>query len=263
MAPAPVRRQRPKLKGPDTTRYDVGYGKPPVEKRFGPGQSGNPRGRPRGAKNKMPALNEERLKSIILEEAYRAIRINDGDRQIKVPMAQAIIRAVAVNAVKGQQRAQRLFTELLATTERENRALHNEWLDVAMTYKIEWDRELERRRRLGIIDLPEPLPHPDHIIIDLHAGTVRITGPSTKEEKALWDLIKGRRHEFEDELRELEAMIADPDHPHRNFALQDIKQTRKVLAIIDAVEQRYRSYVSSPDSNQRTGGTAWECPGLC
>ena len=46
-------------------------------------------------------------------------------------MAQAIVRAVAVNAVKGQQRAQRLFTELLTTTERENKALNDEWLDVA------------------------------------------------------------------------------------------------------------------------------------
>lgn len=92
---------RQKLLGPDTAKYDVGYGKPSAETRFKPGQSGNPRGRPKGARNKLPALNEERLKSIILEEAYRAIRINDGDRQIKVPMAQAIVRAVAVNAVKG------------------------------------------------------------------------------------------------------------------------------------------------------------------
>src|SRR4029078_7462453 len=111
--------KRQKLLGPASARYDVGYGKPPAETRFKPGQSGNPRGRPKGAKNKLPALNEERLKGIILAEAYRAIRINDGDKQIKVPMAQAIVRAVAVNAVKGQQRAQRLFTELLTSTERE------------------------------------------------------------------------------------------------------------------------------------------------
>lgn len=238
MAPLPAK--RPKLKNPPTDRYEVGYGKPPAETRFKPGQSGNPRGRPKGARNKLPALNEERLKGIILEEAYRAIRINDGDRQVKVPMAQAIVRAVAVNAVKGQQRAQRLFTELLTTTERENKALHDAWMDAALTYKIEWDRELERRQRFGITDLPEPLPHPDHIVIDLNAGSVRVTGPSTREEKALWDLIKGRRQEFEDELHELEAMIADPHHPHRPIALSDIKQTRKVLAIIEAVEAHWR-----------------------
>ena len=171
MAAPSTRRKLPKLKGPDTTEYEVGYGKPPVSTRFKPGESGNRRGRPKGAKNRVPALNEERLKNIILEEAYRAIRINDGDKQIKVPMAQAIVRAIAVNAVKGQQRAQRLFTEMLTTTERENRALHNEFLDAAMTYKIEWERELERRRQLGITDLPEPLPHPDHVVLDMQTGT--------------------------------------------------------------------------------------------
>ena len=36
-------------KSPD--RYKVGYGKPPVHHRFRPGQSGNPHGRPRKARN--------------------------------------------------------------------------------------------------------------------------------------------------------------------------------------------------------------------
>lgn len=33
-------------------RYEVGYSRPPKATRFQPGQSGNPRGRPRGAKNR-------------------------------------------------------------------------------------------------------------------------------------------------------------------------------------------------------------------
>ncbi|MEA2760499.1 MAG: aerobic C4-dicarboxylate transport protein [Methylobacteriaceae bacterium] len=56
-------------------KYDVGYGKPPESTRFTKGCSGNPAGRPRGARNKRPALNEERLKGIILDEAYRTITI--------------------------------------------------------------------------------------------------------------------------------------------------------------------------------------------
>jgi hypothetical protein len=216
MAPPPKKRQ--KLRGPATSKYEVGYGKPPAQTQFKPGQSGNPRGRPQGARNKRPALNEERLKSIILEEAYRAIRINDGDRQIKVPMAQAIVRAVAVNAVKGQQRAQRLFTELLSTTEKENRALSDAWLDVAMTYKIEWDKELDRRQRLGITDLPDPLPHPDHIILDMMTGTAYIRGPSTKEEKQLWDLIRDRTVDFEAELARVGSLAWRSRLPASNTA---------------------------------------------
>ena len=73
-----------------------------------------------------------------------------------VPMAQAIVRSLAVNAVKGNQRAQRLFTELLTATERDNKRLHDEWLQTAIEYKVEWEKELERRKqlRLSVIDWP-------------------------------------------------------------------------------------------------------------
>ena len=167
--------------------YEVGYGKPPMETRFKKGQSGNPRGRPKGAKNKRPGLHEERLKDIILDEAYRGIAVREGERMVTIPMAQAIIRSMAVNAAKGQHRAQRLFSELLATTETSRRVLHDEWLNTAIAYKVDWEKELRRREVLGITDLPEPLPHPDHVHIDLRQGTARIVGPATPEEKAEWD----------------------------------------------------------------------------
>ena len=156
----------PKLNLPGVKKqddYEVGYGKPPADTRFKPGRSGNPKGRPRGAKNKRPALNEERLKDIILEEAYRSITVRDGLRNVSVPMAQAVVRSLAINAAKGQHRAQRLFAEMLSSTERQNKALSDEWLNTAIEYKVEWERELHRRQTHGITNLPPPLPHPDHL----------------------------------------------------------------------------------------------------
>ena len=68
--------------------------------------------------------------------------------------------------------------------------------DAAMTYKIEWDRELERRRVLGITHLPDPLPQSDHIHIDVRRGTARVIGPSTNEEKAFLDDCMARKGEY-------------------------------------------------------------------
>ena len=126
------------------SEYEVGYAKPPLSTRFRRGQSGNPSGRRKGSIKKgaaLPALNEERLKTIILEEAYRSISVNDPNGQIDIPMAQAVVRSLAVNPAKGNQRAQRLFTELLTSVERDNKKLHDEWLQTAINYKVEWDKD--------------------------------------------------------------------------------------------------------------------------
>ncbi|QIE45213.1 hypothetical protein G5B38_06555 [Pseudohalocynthiibacter aestuariivivens] len=214
--------------------YEVGYGKPPATTRFKPGVSGNPRGRPKGAKNKLPKLNEERLKSIILQEAYRDITVRDGARNVTIPMAQAVMRSLSVNAAKGQHRAQRLFAEMLSTTERQNKHLADEWLSTAMDYKIEWDRELDRRARLGITDLPDPVPHPDHIKIDMNTGEARVEGPWTKEEKAELDMWRAKRDAWQKDLKAYRADLeAEEDEGIRDIIRGEIAHVVHVLGIID------------------------------
>lgn len=161
--------------------YEVGYGKPPSHTQFKPGKSGNPKGRPRRSRNRPPSLSEERIKSLIIEEAYRTVPVVERGRRVNIPMAAAVLRAVAMNAAKGNNRAATLFTTLLSKTEAENKKLATEVFESALNYKLEWGKELERRRKLGL-SLPDPVPHPDDIVLDAHRMTFRVAGPLTREE---------------------------------------------------------------------------------
>jgi len=58
--------------------YEVGYAKPPQRTRFRKGQSGNPGGRPRG-------MTAGRAKALALKEAYRMVRVKEGDSIVLLP----------------------------------------------------------------------------------------------------------------------------------------------------------------------------------
>ena len=77
-------------------RYEVGYGRPPVHGRFKPGQSGNPKGRPKRKRN---------LRTEVREELDKPIALREGDRTRMVTKQNAII-AMLINAtMKGDQKA--------------------------------------------------------------------------------------------------------------------------------------------------------------
>jgi hypothetical protein len=147
-------------------------------------------------------------------------------------MAQAVIRALAVNAARGQHRSQQLFAELLSETERANKQQSDEWLEAAIEYKHEWEQELERRAALGITG-PEPLPHPDDFIIDMKTGQVILKGPMTKEEKVVWDRMRARLDECDREIEELSAMLKKPKNKSlRHFIEDDIAHEKRLRDII-------------------------------
>lgn len=216
--------------------YDVGYAKPPAASQFRPGQSGNPSGRRKGSIKKhaaFPALNDERLKTIILEEAYRLIHINDQNGPTDIPMAQAVVRSLTVNAAKGNQRAQRLFTELVSSVERDDKKMHDEGLQSAINYKVEWDEELASRKKFGV-EAPLPIPHPDDVVIDTNSGAVRIKGPMTKEDKVKWDELRDLKVATKLDIDEMTALLAE--QPELKDQIKaEIQHSRRILKMISAV----------------------------
>lgn len=79
--------------------YEVGYGKPPKASQFKPGQSGNPKGRPKAA----PKLEE-----LIAKEAAKFISVTvDGEKQ-NLPQLAVVVKALFQKAMKGDLTAAKL-----------------------------------------------------------------------------------------------------------------------------------------------------------
>lgn len=84
--------------------YDVGYGKPPPDKQFPPGTSGNPKGRPKGSKNTATIVKEQ------LDE--RALIKENGKERI-VSKREAVILSQLIKAIrKGDTKAARFILSL-------------------------------------------------------------------------------------------------------------------------------------------------------
>ncbi|TAH37508.1 MAG: hypothetical protein EYC62_01085 [Alphaproteobacteria bacterium] len=76
--------------------YEIGYRKPPKNTRFSPGKSGNPKGRPKGAKG---------LSTVFMEEANKRVTVRTGNSTQKLTQIQAIIKRLFHKAMEGDSRA--------------------------------------------------------------------------------------------------------------------------------------------------------------
>ena len=92
-----------------TGDYEVGYGKPPRHTRFAKGQSGNPRGRPCGAKNF----------TTLLEEALdEAVTVTENGGRRKVSKRRAIVTQLVNRSATADFRATKLLFDIVRENER-------------------------------------------------------------------------------------------------------------------------------------------------
>lgn len=91
-------------KTPSEADYEVGYGKPPKHTQFKPGQSGNPRGRPKGTKN---------LKTDLMEELGEKIVVREGEETRRVSKQRAVVKTLVAKTLKGDGHSGRLLTGLM------------------------------------------------------------------------------------------------------------------------------------------------------
>ena len=76
--------------------YDVGYGKPPRHTQFRPGESGNPKGRPKSARN---------LATIVENTLNERIVVREGDRSRSISKREALVLTLVNGALKSDPKA--------------------------------------------------------------------------------------------------------------------------------------------------------------
>jgi hypothetical protein len=87
---------REKSSKPRAGNYEVGKGRPPRSTRWKPGQSGNSKGRPKGAKS---------FKTILQDALNQLLHIQEKGRTRKITAREAIVRRLVNQALKGDLKA--------------------------------------------------------------------------------------------------------------------------------------------------------------
>lgn len=90
--------------GSSVEEYTVGYGKPPLDTRWRPGQSGNPSGR----KKKSRCFADE-----LEAEANQKITVTEGGKQLQVTKMRGVIKSLFTHTYKGRVGTTRLLLEQL------------------------------------------------------------------------------------------------------------------------------------------------------
>jgi Family of unknown function (DUF5681) len=98
--------QKANIRLPDST---VGYCRPPKRTRFKSGQSGNPRGRPRGSRG---------LKNVVAEVLAEPVTIREGEKTRRVPLLKAMVKANSLKAAQGNTSAFNAVVSLAIKTEK-------------------------------------------------------------------------------------------------------------------------------------------------
>lgn len=109
--------------------YEVGHGKPPKEYQFKPGQSGNPKGRPKGPGN---------ILKVVAKQAGRKVTVIENGIEKTMPRFDVMISAMFSKASKGDVPAARLLTHLvLMAKELESEDLQSGYTEADLAVMLE------------------------------------------------------------------------------------------------------------------------------
>ncbi len=115
--------------------YKIGYGKPPAETRFKPGQSGNPAGRKKGSQN---------LATMVQRALDETVTVKIAGRSRKISKLEAAFTQQANKAAGGDAKAIKLMLDVLAAAQMR---------DAGQGGADQVDLEARRKRDQRILDV--------------------------------------------------------------------------------------------------------------
>jgi len=83
--------------------YPIGYSRPPRANQFQPGQSGNPRGRPKGSRS---------VAAVLGAVLHRKVTVTENGRTRRVTTLEVMQRRLTNDAARGDPRATKLLLDL-------------------------------------------------------------------------------------------------------------------------------------------------------
>lgn len=188
-------------------RQPVGYKKAPVEHRFAPGQSGNPKG---SSKRRRDAAAAGRYLSnpsqaALLDEADRVVTVRENGQEVQMTMRELTTRRLMLDASKGGATATRLLSQLLGAAEAGKRKEIEENVKFIMHMKMDGEAALRRAKAAGQKP-PLLIPHPYDIRVDPHTLEISINGPVDKETYDQCKYFAQIRDEMLSEIENLKAL---------------------------------------------------------
>jgi Family of unknown function (DUF5681) len=140
---SPGRKRFGRANASHATTYEVGYRKPPQAHQFKPGQSGNPRGRPKHTKNEA---------TILRDLLNRRVEARGGGKARKITILEAILLRFAEEALKGNTKTAAFLLDRYAdrpTAEAETNELSPSDREVLDHFVERIKRQLNRGKNHG------------------------------------------------------------------------------------------------------------------
>lgn len=196
--------------------YTVGYGRPPPQFQFKKGRSGNPKGRPRKAAKKAasPRFEDASLDKLLEQEAFRLLQLNENGKPVEMSAAQAILRSLLVDGVKGNRLAKKYAFEMLRKEEHETLKRSLDRFDHFAKKKAEGNAKIAECEKRGV-EPPRLYPHPDDILLDIAKLEVHLLGPMSEDRAIPYErgvLVRDLFHAFsvlEEKLGQITTIECD------------------------------------------------------